>query len=255
MDSLLKAGRIVVALALIGFGVAHFVFAHAPSTLASIAPHDAMGLATSWTIGLVMLGAGSALLVDRQTHIASGLLAAVLLLDVAILHLPGVAVHPRDGQLWTPAFETLALASVLLLIAGTQPAAHAKSSTVRLLNAGRVLLAISLLVFGAQHFLYLNFVTGMVPVWLPARAALAAVAGVVFIGTACSILVHCGARISGVALALEFALFMVLLHIPTVARNPVDGSQWGGLLMALSMMGGGLLVAGGASGAMRESAE
>lgn len=248
MDRLLTAGRIVVGLALIGFGLAHFFFAHAAGVLASIAPHDAMDLATSWATGLAMLGTGIALLINRQSHLASVLLAAVLLLDVAILHLPGLVAHPHDGQLWTPAFETLALASVLLMIAATQPASHSNGSTAVLQNAARVLLAISLAVFGAQHFIYLTFVAGMVPAWLPARTALAAIAGIVFVGIACSLLVQRVTRVSGVVLALQFALFLMLLHIPTVATNPADGTQWGGLLMALSMLGGGLLVAGGASG-------
>jgi len=58
-----------------------------------------------------------------------------------------------------------------------------KSQTV-----GRIFVAVSLVVFGVQHFLYGGFVAGLVPAFMPGRLFWAYFVGVAFLAAAAGIL-------------------------------------------------------------------
>src|SRR6266851_4263384 len=58
-----------------------------------------------------------------------------------------------------------------------------KSQTV-----GRIFVAVSLVVFGVQHFLYGGFVAGLVPAFMPGRLFWAYFVGVAFFAAAAGIL-------------------------------------------------------------------
>ncbi len=59
---------------------------------------------------------------------------------------------------------------------------------------GRFFVAISLVVFGVQHFMYGGFVAGLVPAWMPGRLFWAYFVGVAFFAAAAGILYEKMAR-------------------------------------------------------------
>src|SRR5437868_15547497 len=81
---------------------------------------------------------------------------------------------------------------------------------------GRILVAISLVVFGIQHFLYGGFVAGLVPAFMPGRLFWAYFVGVAFFAAAAGILYEKMARPAATMLGVMFFLFLVLLHIPAI---------------------------------------
>jgi len=112
------------------------------------------------------------------------------------------------------------------------------------LVAGRFLFAISLVVFGAQHFLYAKFVATLVPSWIPGHLFWAYFVGVAFVAAALSIAIGKNARLAATLLGLMFILWVLTLHLPRVAAHPHDGNEWTSAFVALAMCGGAWLVAG-----------
>src|SRR5882757_10338240 len=93
-------------------------------------------------------------------------------------------------------------------------------------TVGRIFVAVSLVVFGVQHFIYGAFVAGLVPAWMPGRLFWAYFVGVAFFAAAAGILYQRLARPAATLLGVMFFLFVVLLHIPRIAAHSSDGNEW-----------------------------
>jgi uncharacterized membrane protein YphA (DoxX/SURF4 family) len=111
---------------------------------------------------------------------------------------------------------------------------------------GRIFVAISLVVFGAQHFLYGGFVAGLVPAFLPGRLFWAYFVGVAFAAAAVGMLVELMARPAATMLGVMFFLFVLLLHIPRIVTHSRDGYEWTSGFVALAMCGGAWILASAA---------
>jgi len=125
-----------------------------------------------------------------------------------------------------------------------------KSETI-----GRVFVAISLAVFGVQHFIYGGFVATLVPAWMPGRLFWAYFVGVAFVAAAIGILTKIFARPAATMLGVMFFLFVVLLHIPRIVDNSSNGNEWTSGFVALAMCGGAWILATAAPLHEREKAD
>jgi uncharacterized membrane protein len=117
----------------------------------------------------------------------------------------------------------------------------------RIISPGRIFIAISLVVFAIQHFLYANFVATLVPAWIPGRLFWAYFVGVAFVAAAIGAVVPKMTRPAGILLGILFFLFVVTLHIPRIAAHSRDGNEWTSGFVALAMCGGAWILAGATS--------
>jgi hypothetical protein len=114
--------------------------------------------------------------------------------------------QPHNPGLWTSFAERLSLGGGAWVLVGTEPSDWASSTNrdnrgIRFGEAGRLLFAISLIVFGIQHFLYAGFVA---TAWIPGRLFWAYFVGLVFVAASAAIV----SKIRGIlAAALLGAMF------------------------------------------------
>jgi uncharacterized membrane protein len=120
---------------------------------------------------------------------------------------------------------------------------------------GRIFVAISLVVFGVQHFIYGGFVATLVPAFMPGRLFWAYFVGVAFVGAATGLLTRMLARPAATMLGVMFFLFVLLLHIPRIVGNSHDGNEWTSGFVALAMCGGAWILASAAPLEEREKAD
>jgi uncharacterized membrane protein len=113
-------------------------------------------------------------------------------------------------------------------------------------SLGRILVAVSLVVFGVQHFVYGGFVATLVPAFMPRRLFWAYFVGVAFFAAAIGILTRMLARAAATMLGVMFFLFLVLLHIPRIIGNSSNGNEWTSGFVALAMCGGAWILANAA---------
>src|SRR5260370_7190622 len=99
----------------------------------------------------------------------------------------------------------------------------------------RIFIAMSLLVFGVQHFMYGGFVGGLVAAWMPGRLFWAYFVGVAFFAAAAGILYRRLARAAATMLGGMFFLFVAMLLIPSIAMHSHEGNEWTSGFVALSM--------------------
>jgi len=77
----------------------------------------------------------------------------------------------------------------------------------KITTLGRIFIAIALVVFGVQHFIYGAFVAGLVPAWMPGRLFWAYFVGVAFFAAAAGILYQRLARPAATLLGVMFFSF------------------------------------------------
>jgi uncharacterized membrane protein len=114
----------------------------------------------------------------------------------------------------------------------------------RLADTGRFLIAVALVVFAVQHFLYARFVANLIPSWIPARLFWAYFTGIAFVAAAISIATKKMLGMAAMLLGTMFLLWVVLLHIPRVAGAVRNGNEVTSLFVAVAMCGLSFVLAG-----------
>jgi uncharacterized membrane protein YphA (DoxX/SURF4 family) len=156
------------------------------------------------------------------------------------------------------ALEPLALAGAAWVLAGSLRSQPPNTwslglSADQLTTIGRFVFGACMVVFGAQHFMYVQFIATLVPSWLPLHVFWTYFFGVALIAAGISIVTGIQARLAATLLGVMFLLWVVVLHAPRVAASPHNGDEWSSLFVALAMCGSCFIIAAAAASKERSS--
>jgi uncharacterized membrane protein len=234
IDNIVKVGRVLFAVSIAALGLQQLIygdFLAGPFIAPAWLPARALW---AYVSGAVFVVSGVGLLVKHRARYAAIALSALLVLLIVFFHASAPGAVLRDGLARTRAFEALALLSIALVLAGVRPPA-----------LGRVVFAVTLVVFGIQHFLYVQFVKTVVPAWIPGGGEFwTYFTGVAFIAAGLSIVANVQARLANLLLGLMFFSWVLVLHGPRVVEKLHDGGEWSSFFVALAMCGAAWLLAG-----------
>lgn len=258
MTKLFELGRAIFVVAMIGMGVQCLLRGIAVPQLEPVLGATVLPL-IGWITGVVFIAATVATMVRQIATHGAAVLAAMLLLWVVLLHAPALAAAPRNGGEWTGASETFALGGVALVLFGLTRLSITwrripDAMTARCITIGRIFVGLSMLGFGALHFLYIPYVAVVIPNWIPAHVGFAYATGVAHIAAGLSILTGVLARLAALCAAAMFGSWVVILHIPRALAHLHDANEWTSMLIALAMCGGSLLIAASLSNISRGAA-
>ena len=110
-----------------------------------------------------------------------------------------------------------------------------------IINLGKYLFAIPMLVFGVMHFMNADAMAGMAPF---GGAIMVYVVGLALIASAVSIFIGKYDKLATVLLALMLILFILLLHVQGLGDEATMQNSMGALLKDLGLAGGALMYAG-----------
>jgi len=91
---------------------------------------------------------------------------------------------------------------------------------------GPVFVAASLAAFAGEHFTAATSLGQLVPKWLPARVFIAYFVGVAHLAAALSFVARRCVRWSSILLAVMFALFVLLMDLPSAITHPTVRMAW-----------------------------
>jgi uncharacterized membrane protein len=191
----------------------------------------------AYLVGVILVLIGLAFLQGRRVRAAATILAALFLFlfvffcAPSLLATPGMDRPYLHGFMWTNPLKVLALTGGALVLAGNRR------------QLGAILLAAFLVVGGIQHFVYSDFVTALVPAYMPSRRFWTYFAGVSLIAGGVGILVPRTARLAATLTALMIFLWVCMLHIPRALTGPNHAFEIAGALEALALSGVALLMA------------
>ncbi len=245
MKGLLAAGRMFFAVAVVFFGFQFVIFAASLTGPVPGPPWTHGSVLVAWLVAAGFLMAGLSIAVGTMARWVSLFLGLAILLFGLVHYLPVLLTHLHDPGPWTVLFELLAIAGGAFVIASSFSQPPLGGSVVIIGNdAGRWLIAISLVVFAVQHFMYARFVATLVPAWIPARLFWAYFTGVAFVAAALAIASRKMLRLAAMLLGTMFFLWVVLLHIPRVAAAIRNGNEVTSLFVAVAMCGLSFVLAG-----------
>jgi len=111
----------------------------------------------------------------------------------------------------------------------------------KITKLGRYFLAVPMLVFGIQHFVYAEFIVHLVPTWIPGRLFWTYFAGAALFASGLGIIINVLPKLAATLLGLMISIWVVVLHIPRVFQFPGD-SEFINVFDAIFMLSGAYLL-------------
>lgn len=154
-----------------------------------------------------------------------------------------VLAHRAEYGVYSGAAEQLAIAAGGLIVYASLAPIDAVLAA-RLTRLAQLAFGACALLFGGAHFFYLNLTVPLVPKWLPPSQEFWAFAtGLAHIAAGLAILTGLQARLASILLAIMFALFTPLVHLPMLLGNPSSRTIWSENALNLALIGAAWVVA------------
>ena len=211
-------GPVFEAVALAVFAAEHFT---AAGDLMSIVPRWLPGpLFWTYFVGAAWLAAAISFIAWRLVRWSAPLVALMFLLIVATIDLPNLPSHIGERLFWTLTVRELAFGGGAMVLAGSVwPRSRVGSALIRV---GRAVVAVMLVFYGIQHFLFPLFVPGvplekLTPAWVPFPAVLAYLVGIILVFGGIGLLVRPTIRIAAAASGIMLVLLTAFFYVPILA--------------------------------------
>ncbi len=248
-DNLISFAPLFFAMAMAIFGADHFI---AAKFVAQIVPSWIPGhLFWTYFVGAALIASALSLATNIQSRLAAMLLGGMILIFVFTIHLPGCFATPFDKTRFTILLRDSTLSLSALAFAASSSCFHriahidrepdsesqtwqSRAATL-IISIARFVIAITIAVFGIDHFLYpaaapgipqenSNFVFTM-PHWIPAHAFWAYATGAVFVICAVAIATGKRARTAATVLGATVLALVLFVYAPIALAHPSDISN------------------------------
>jgi len=231
-------GRILYALAIAAFGVQYAIFGHLRIGLPLCPNWLPNASIIAYALAAGFIATGLALMATWRVAVVS-LILGILLLASSCLYLQHMNFVLHDGNGRTLFLECLSIAAAALVLHGLSTGRGAKLSIM----PGRIFFAFTMIVFGAQHFMYLKFISALVPAWIPQHYFWVIFTGIVLIVAGGAIATTVADKSASLCLFALFLGWLVLLHATRILHALHNADEWSSGFVALGLCGASLLVA------------
>jgi uncharacterized membrane protein YphA (DoxX/SURF4 family) len=251
MENLIKLGRIFFAIPMVVFGFQYIGLGKYQGGLPPVPPWAPGGAVGAYLVGVVLIASGVSIIIRKYARPSALVIGVLFLFCVLILHLPHFSAVLHNGTDRTRALEPVALSGAAFALAAILPGgfgSEGSSVSGKLLLFGRLLLGLSMMVFGAQHFMYASFLATLVMAWLPAHLFWIYLTGTAMVAAGLAITTAIQARLAGILLGVMFLLWVLLLHAPRVFAAVHNQDEWTSLFVALAFSGSSFILAAALSG-------
>lgn len=226
MDTyLVRFGRLLFGISLTAFGALHFIYG---DFVTRVVPSWPAWIPPRWLwaalVGTVLVAAGAAVITSIKPRPALAGLAGLLVLSIALLHLPSAAQDVFIGGTWTGTGKALVLLGGCAAVATTYP--RNTYATAAVLDphgsqaAGRLCLAAFMILAGAQHFRWTDFVVTLVPGWVPGGGPFwTYCSAVLLIAGGLGMMIPATARPAAFWSGVMIFLWVLMLHVPRAVQG------------------------------------
>jgi len=260
MGNLIKAGRLFFAICIAGLAGQQFFDGEFRPVLIPPYGHFPEEIVLVYLLSLVLIAAAFAIVIDRNARTASLLLGFLFLALFVFCHMPyELWVDPSGKSIgvWGNALKESALAGGAFIVAGSyssgmhvaglsderQPMLIATLEA--LIPVGRVFFAVTMIVFGIDHFLYADLVRSIVPGWIPGALFWTYFVGAALIAAGIGIITRIQIRLAALLLGGSIFIWFLVLHIPRAVIAPVTdkGNELSSVFESLGFSGVAFLIA------------
>ena len=247
MDKLRLFGRLCFAVSIAFFGAQYLLYGRFEGGLPPVPPWTPGAPVLAYVLGVALIFPALSIVSLWKARQSAISLGTLLLLSFLFLHCLHASSILHNGTNRTRAFECLTLSAIAFSLAGILANDRNSSTESRATNwpllLGRFLFAVSMVVFGVQHFMYAGFIATLIPAWIPLHLFWVYLTGTGMMVAGLSIATGILASLASMGLGLMFLLWFLLLHAPRVVASPRNGDEWTSAFVALAVSGGSFLLA------------
>lgn len=242
-------GRLFFAVGLIAFGIGQFIYGDFLPGRAPEWPAAMPGrLIWAYLSGAILVAAGLAIATGVKARWAAIVAGAIIFVWALLRHLPALATEP-NGLVLTQTGKALALFGGAFAVAGSLSEIKGSSvinSTDGFILLGRICLGAFMVLAGIQHFYYAEFVSSLVPLWVPGKFFWTYFTGVALIAGGAGMIIPKTVWQAAVLSGLMIFLWVFLLHIPRaiLATSAQTRNEWTAVFEALAFAGVAFVIAG-----------
>ena len=260
LDKLVALSNVFFAMPLAVFGAEHL---SGDAGIAGLVPAY-MPWRTFWLyfVGVALVAAALSIATRIRVQWSGFWFGVMMFLFVAMLHFPGALSEPGNRIGWVIVFRESSFgAGGWALAAGAMADERARTKRT-LVTIARVLIGLAAVFFGVQHFLHPTNVPGVplekvLPEWIPGRAVVGYLTGVVLVVCGAGILIGRKTRTMATYLGAWIVLLVVVIYGPILVDSTRDPST-ATRVQGLNYFTDTLLFAGailGLAGASRDRTE
>ncbi len=244
LDKVVASSNLCFAAPLAVFGALHL--AAAQSLMTMVPSYMPWPLFWAYFFGFALLAASLSIATEILVRWSGLLFGIAMFCFVAMMDIPGALQNPRDRFGWILAIRELAFgAGAWLLAAGAMTGAVSgaitKSTTgtatstatgqvkTTFLTIGRVVVGITAIFYGVEHFLHPQQVPGvplekMIPDWIPAHLLINYLTGAILVVSGAAILLAKKTRLAATYLGAWIVLLVVVIYGPILISTLANPS-------------------------------
>jgi uncharacterized membrane protein len=227
-----KIGRLCYAVAMAGIGFQLFFYGDFHPVVFPAWPGIPARQLWVYITGALLIAAAVAIILEKKGRAVSLMLAGFFFALLCLGQVPyEFIIDPNSKHhlgLWTNALKELALSGGALVVAESfskEKAGIEKMSSLitlleKMIPAGPVFFSITMISFGIGHFMYIQFVSLLVPAGMPDPIFWTFFTAVALIGSGVAIILEIRIKAIGIALGTMILLWFVFLHVPRAIADP-----------------------------------
>ncbi len=254
IDKVVALTPLCFAIPLAVFGAEHLSM---PNAMLNLVPKYMPGrMFWVYFVGFALLAAALSIATGIQVRWSGLLVGIMMFLFVAMIHLPG-AIASGGRIIWTIVFRELSFGGGGLVLAGIDMGGASAGRGRIPIAAGRVLIALTAIFFGVQHFLHPLGLPGVplvkqMPAWLPAPAVIDYLTGAILIAAGICFLLARQTRLAAACAGASIVLLVLAIYGPVLiaalrdshAAVKIEGINY----FADTLLFGGVMLSLAASG-------
>ena len=227
LDKIVALANLSFAIPLAVFGALHLFGA---DFVLPIVPRYMPGrLFWVYLIGGALIAASLSIATNRGVRWSGLLFGIMMFLFVAMIHFPGALRQPHDRIIWTIVFREMSFGGAAWIFAGNAMNGDRSHLKKMLVTVGRILIAITVLFFGIQHFRHPTALPGVplrkeMPLWIPLRSIIDYVTGAALLIAGASFLLNKKTRLVATCLGGWLLLMVLVIYGPVLIMALSDPS-------------------------------
>jgi uncharacterized membrane protein len=217
LDKLILLGPVCYAAPLAAFGAEHLAVGR---SMAEMVPHwIPWHVFWIYFVGLALIAAALSLASRRCLLWSAPLLAILFLIFVFTMDLPATIAQPANRINWVLLCREASFAAGALALTGTLLWQKSDQISKALIFLARILIGVTLLLYGVQHFLHPECVIGvplekLTPAWVPWPHVWAALTGALLFVAGIALLINKRSRLAASVTGLVMVVITVFLYTP-----------------------------------------
>jgi uncharacterized membrane protein len=201
-------------------------------------------------LAIIVLSGG--ILISNKPHIHARRMGWFILIWIFLRHSPLLISDLTNPSEWNFACMACAICGSAFIVASSYEKSfprNKKESDPSMWShppvlPGQTLIGLPLLMLGFQHLYYAEFLSSMIPAWIPMKITWAWITGIVLAGVGFSFLLNIKVLWTSFVLTVMLISWIILLHLPRIVSHPRDFFEWIYAFQAFAIAAGGWVLYG-----------